>query len=100
MNHGSSGLRLSDAIEGFPQFTLAEGLSPRACRGYFAHPPASSQGCWIIMLRSGAAAHLTTAESNADVLCSQHRWVFDSTRSLVQTISGNLIHHSAILSTG
>jgi integrase/recombinase XerD len=34
MNHRSSGLRVSDAIAGFLQFKLAEGLSPRTIVGY------------------------------------------------------------------
>ena len=34
MNNRSSGLRVSDSIEGFLQFKLAEGLSPRTVVGY------------------------------------------------------------------
>lgn len=34
MNHRSSGLKLSDAVEGFLQFKMAEGRSPRTIVGY------------------------------------------------------------------
>lgn len=34
MNHRSSGLMLSDAVEGFLQFKMAEGRSPRTIVGY------------------------------------------------------------------
>lgn len=34
MNHRSSGLMLSDAVEGFIQFKMAEGRSPRTIVGY------------------------------------------------------------------
>ncbi|MCC7360610.1 MAG: hypothetical protein IT317_14110 [Anaerolineales bacterium] len=34
MNHRSSGLKLSDAVEGFLQFKMAEGRSPLPLVGY------------------------------------------------------------------
>jgi hypothetical protein len=59
MNHRSSGLRVSDAIEGSLQFKLGEGRSPRIVVGYRhdlrewlihagRHDLIGSGGSWIL----------------------------------------------------